>query len=303
MRFLPGVQCPPCKHPLYNPQQEVTIPKQEPIVLVPDVAEADFVLCARGKDGTKTRMISKVITALPATAVDDVKYVLGKDISTDFTLLNLYKSLTIMKKIFVFLLTMICCNIIIGQTYFYEFECFVDSETGVKRGSSSPSDLHKYITFTNNKSICYFSDEKGNATGKEHNYYSFSIYSLKSEILDGGVKYYYKGIENGSYKYEAITTYSTMYRKYSIYDTREDGLYHKIYDKKKYLYFNSDYTRANEWEDPYYYVYNAPQTSQLARSDIEMYRKMNNQKRQSSITVYNKAVSPEERKKSPSTFY
>ena len=84
MRFLPGVQCPPCKHPLYNPLQEATSPKQEPIVLVPDVAEADFVPCARGKDGIKIFMTVKYTIVPLVTQAADAKYVTGKGMSIDY---------------------------------------------------------------------------------------------------------------------------------------------------------------------------------------------------------------------------
>lgn len=203
----------------------------------------------------------------------------------------------VMKKVFILFWSVFCCVALIGQTYFYEFECFVDSDTGVKSGSSNPASLHRYITFTNNKSVCYFSDEKGLATGKE----SSSGIGYLPPMWQGGVKYKYTGTKNGRYVYESIETYS-MYGYGNMYTGEQSG-YFKIYDTKKYLYFSSDYSRVNAWTDPYHYMYSAPNNNAI-KMTMNIYREANTKNTSYTITVYNKTKSPEERKKNgPDVFY
>ena len=187
----------------------------------------------------------------------------------------------------------LCCSLVIGQTYFYKFEYFVDSDTEVRSGSSYPERLHKYITFVNNKSVCYFSDEKGIMTEKE----STSGIGYAPPIWSGGAKDQYQGLKNGKHVYEAVTTYSQSGGPGNVY-TGEPGGYFNVYDTKKYLCFSQDYSRLNEWYDPYYYLYPEPNNT-VIKMVMKTYRDSNMKHKSYQITVYTKAKSPTEERPNP----
>lgn len=203
-----------------------------------------------------------------------------------------------MKKLFIITLMCVSCSFLIGQTYFYQFEFFVNSETGVKGCPTNPTKLNKYITFTNNKQICYISDENGIATEKE----SSSGIGYGAARWVGGVKYNYIGEKNGRYIYEAIETMSSYGGSGNVY-TGERGGYFKVYDRKKYLCFSSDYSRLNSWSDPYYYLYPTPNNT-IIKMEMDVWRDANMKNQSYSIYVYNKSVSPKEKMSDPgATFY
>lgn len=175
-----------------------------------------------------------------------------------------------------------------GQTYYYKYLHWVEKETGVKHSITNPEKNNTYITFVNNKSICYFSDSQGNLSEKE----SGSGIGFHPPIWSGGVKYSYQGYKNGRHVYMSIQTTSECSPFWSPYaNVNEDGLYHKVYDTKKYLYFNDDYTRLNTWTDPIYYVYEC-KTSNVVKAAIDRYTSYNAREHSTSIGVYVKTQSP-----------
>lgn len=204
-----------------------------------------------------------------------------------------------MKKLFLSALMCLCCSFILGQTYYYKYLYWVEKETEVKHSVTNPESNNKYVTFVNNKSMCYFSDANGAMSESE----SGSGIGFHPLIWSGGVKYSYQGYQNGMHVYMSIKTYSECSPFYSPYaNVNEDGVYHKTYDIKKYIYFNNDFTRMNTWEDPLYYVYEC-RTSNFIKAAIDRYVGYNAREHLTSIQVYEKSLTPQERQKNPGKMY
>ncbi len=124
-----------------------------------------------------------------------------------------------------------------GQTYYYTFDYKIDPDTGVKMAlNSSPV----YITFTNNKGICYQSDSGGEqlptynreeALGKEgftgkhaelvESFYGFltTNYYLIWRKCDGLFRFY--GTENSKHNYRLY--YYDYYNTYRGEQKYDDG--------------------------------------------------------------------------------
>lgn len=158
-----------------------------------------------------------------------------------------------MKKIFLSLIVLFAgCNMVDAQTYYYKIISKVNPDTGVKSSYSNSM----YITFTNNKNVCYESDKSGNikpnrmaefgkdgATGRM-GYVSHTVYGFFGPITSApspaaiyrkcdGVFRYSRYINN-MYEYKCY-----YYDYYFPLDQDKSG------DGYLYIYFSKDYQRIN----------------------------------------------------------
>lgn len=153
---------------------------------------------------------------------------MGPERSTES--LNKDKKLNTMKK--VALLLSICifgCANIYAQTYTYRYLYTVAKQTEEKSKTFGVN-YKKYVTFTNNKSFCYFSDQNG----------------IKSSDMisrgEGYNEYHYQSGTNGICSYKSTETFYTIYfgKKVPIGEP-----------SVCYMNFSTDYERLNhiigEW--------------------------------------------------------
>lgn len=96
--------------------------------------------------------------------------------------------------LFLFIAMLWCSTPCIGQTYAYKHIYTID-ENGVK---NSPTKGIIYITFINNSSKLYLSDENGISK------------SYSTRLIGSGSVHLYKGEENGRYKYAVDTSTKTI---------------------------------------------------------------------------------------------
>lgn len=158
-----------------------------------------------------------------------------------------------MKKLVLFLIVLFACNgVAEAQTYYYKLTSKVNPDTGVKKSYSD----NMYITFTNNKNVCYESDKEGNKKYDKHaelgtngatgrfGYVSNTIYGPFGPIVSqpcpaaifrkcDGVFHYSRSI-NGMYEYKCY-----------YYDYYCNGNNDKVEDGYLYIYYSTDYQRIN----------------------------------------------------------
>ncbi len=139
------------------------------------------------------------------------------------------------------LITLIGCNLTIGQTFCYKHLYNVDKKTGVKM-ESRQKDLC-YFTFNSNKSFCYLSDENG--IKKNPSQMPFSTSRTK-----GANEYKYIGKENNMYIFKA-TVETLGFNPMAVNGQQ------LLFTQYQYLYFSTDYKRLNTWDDkpfgPFFY--------------------------------------------------
>jgi len=166
-----------------------------------------------------------------------------------------------MKRFLILLVTACLAVSVNAQTYCYQQTAKVEKATGVK---SKGSDKYSYITFSNNKRSCYFSDADGNSTKPTSGTVTTFGYST-GERYDGENYYVYQREENGTYVYMKEVVYS-MYVQPNYY-MGESGGHYPMYKRRVYLYFSKSYDRMNEWTDPQtYLVQSSASDSQVLKS-------------------------------------
>ena len=120
-----------------------------------------------------------------------------------------------MKKVFLIsVFLMLAFSYGFSQTYYYKAVAAIDKD-GVR---SKTGWKGMYITFTNNKSVCYQSDEKGNKSTKGHPSFSNT--------------YYFRKTQNGTNVYQ-----------YKVTQPRE------IWREWENLYFSSDFSKLQTFID------------------------------------------------------
>jgi hypothetical protein len=138
-----------------------------------------------------------------------------------------------MKKVFLslmFLAAVAACSY--SQTYYYKAVASFDKD-GAK---VKPVTKGKYITFTNNRSICYVSDANG---------YRIKIpyipsYGTIGTSEEAGYNFYFKGTQSGTHIYQTRkVTYG-----YGI-GTQETWA-------NEYYYFSTDFNKMQHHDNSYY---------------------------------------------------
>lgn len=139
-----------------------------------------------------------------------------------------------MKKTLVFLaVLMLCCVGVSAQTHTYKYLFTVNTDTGVKSKTFGDS-YRVYVTFTNNKRLCYQSDQNG---------------VRMSDIISRGEgynEYHYESIANG------ILSYKSTEVNYAIYFGKKVPVGKPII---VYMNFSTDYERLNWIVGTYAHVY------------------------------------------------
>jgi hypothetical protein len=128
-----------------------------------------------------------------------------------------------MKKIIVLtVFLMLAVSYSYSQTYYYKVLAYIDKD-GVK---SKPSikDKGSYITFINEKRVCYFSDENG---------YVSKVSKYGSE------KYYFRKTQNGTHVYQT---------KEIVFNPFARGLRGENQEvwRDIFFYFNSDFSKMQQ---------------------------------------------------------
>lgn len=176
-----------------------------------------------------------------------------------------------MRKLLIIAVIIVSSLSCMAQTYRYELVYSVNRDTEIKKKSSG----EYYITFTSNKSKCFFSDKDGYKPKRSN------MFMIEPEFRDEDYGVYcYKGKRNGMLIYEAINrSYSTYQREVYIIEY-------------EYLYFSEDYNKINKFsgdvEYPTVYSTEASGSQAGAIAGRASFESANNCKRGDVIWVYEK---------------
>ncbi len=188
-----------------------------------------------------------------------------------------------------------------AQTYCYKSLFKVDSKTDVREKTSGGIE---YVTFTSGKARCYFSDEDGTTKHESEGYQTmYGMVMPNSDKYSGYNTYEYEKKENDMYIYKCTTTYYT----YVVpnYYMGESGGYYPMRQTISYLYFSTDYSRMNKWDDPQtYFIKSNNRNIQAAQSGYSMGSSIVSSGSSSSyVYVFERTSAPKKNDTTPSRLY